>query len=154
MELLIKAQNATELRSKVLEMANLLSETNQGPKTLKVNINMPSGAEHSAEIAAPAPVKAAKGKKAAAPAPEPTPVETSDESMLADEQDNTPQDTGVYSADQVADELRAVIAKCGPNVARDMMAKLGYPHIGKVPKDEYGTFIQSCRENIKTRSKK
>lgn len=151
MELTIKADNAEDLRNKVNSLAKQFGggtgNTSNGttaktaPPTSEGSIFGGSGET------APTPIKG-KGKKAAAPAP----VETEAEDDASDLTGDTGSEE--ITRDNLADELRVVIAKCGGNAAREMMTKLGYDHLNKIPESGFAKFMAACKEVIKTKSKK
>lgn len=150
----IQAGSADELRSKIIAMADQFSIQ---PKTMKVSLTLPNQPPPpSAEPVPQAsifdsapPVAAKKSSKVKVAAPveeviEPEVVEVKADKTLATN----------LSREVLADKLREVIARCGGNVARDMMAAKGYSHLGKIPESDFAKFMELAEETINTKAKK
>ena len=154
MEIRIQGETADELCYKIVSMARKLETPKNTPSAVpNPVVKAQTAPEPKAEsIFTQAPVQAGKGKKKAA-APVAEVVDHEAEAVAANEAVESEADTET-TEESLAESLREVIAKCGGNTAREMMGKLGYTHIGKIPKDEHSKFLKACNDTIKTKSKK
>lgn len=157
MELKIQAENAEDLRYKIVSLAkqfdagqvipaptplNRVNKLPPPPKTVEPEAESIFGGEAGQPEPAPTPTK--KGKKAA-PVVEDVEPTTDEEAVAA---------VSEFTREQLADKLRTVISKCGGNAAREMMTKLGHSHVSKVPESEFGAFMAECDKYLKSKSKK
>ncbi len=150
MELVIKAENAEDLRYKIVSLAQQFDGKQiQTLKNKPTAAPVPTASYDTDSVPATEPVvpasiftapditpeeKAAaapKGKKAKAP-----PAEV--------DSDTTPN----FTREQLADKLREVISKCGGNEARALMGQLGHGHIGKIPESGFADFMATADKTI------
>lgn len=165
----IHAENAEDLKKKVAELNTALT----GDRTLKMSITMPSlpsedkgngtkqealPVQRSKDVVQPPPKKekVEKANPVVEKSAETGPVQSvfGGEPSKPVEESKSEKKADKITRDQIADELRSVIAKCGPNAARDMMQDFGAPHLQKIDEKDFQKFIDLCQKTVKEKSKK